>query len=213
MSGERLHLGCGPVILPGWVNLDNQPYEGVDRVLDVRQGLPYEEVSLIFAEHFLEHFELEEALALLRECRRALAEDGVLRLTTPNLDWVWATSYSTRWTPTSDTTAAIDVSAWQHDLAAADDCVTLNRAFRGWGHRFLYNQAMLEEALRRAGFAYIVWRAYGESDRPELRGLERHPRSPDTPALPHVLVVEAWGRAEERERVDLREYLRDLRVV
>ncbi|HEY0159252.1 MAG TPA: methyltransferase domain-containing protein [Thermoanaerobaculia bacterium] len=213
MSGERLHLGCGPVRLPGWVNVDNQPYDGVDRVLDVRQGLPFENAAFIFAEHFLEHFELEEALALLRECRRVLADDGVLRLTTPNLDWVWATSYATRWTPTSPTTAVMDVNAWQHGPDAANDCVALNRAFRAWGHRFLYNQAMLEEALRRAGFAELVWRAYGESDHPELRGLERHERSPDTPELPHVLVVEASGRAEERERVDLSDYFRDLRVV
>jgi SAM-dependent methyltransferase len=195
------------------VNVDNQPYDGVDRVLDVRQGLPFENAAFIFAEHFLEHFELEEALALLRECRRVLADDGVLRLTTPNLDWVWATSYATRWTPTSPTTAVMDVNAWQHGPDAANDCVALNRAFRAWGHRFLYNQAMLEEALRRAGFAELVWRAYGESDHPELRGLERHERSPDTPELPHVLVVEASGRAEERERVDLSDYFRDLRVV
>lgn len=213
MSGERLHLGCGPVRLPGWVNVDNQPYDGVDRVLDVRQGLPFENAAFIFAEHFLEHFELEEALALLRECRRVLADEGVLRLTTPNLDWVWATSYATRWTPTSPTSAVMDVNAWQHGLGAAGDCVTLNRAFRAWGHRFLYNQAMLEEALRRAGFAQLVWRSYGESDHPELCGLERHERSPDTPELPHVLVVEASGRAEEGERVDLGDYFRDLRVV
>ena len=30
---------------------------------------------------------------------------------------------------------------------------------------------------------------------------------------PHVLVAEAWGRAEERERVDLTEYFRDVGVV
>src|SRR3712207_8115900 len=43
----NLHLGCGTVILPGWVNVDSQPYPGVDRVLDVRAGLPFEDVGLI----------------------------------------------------------------------------------------------------------------------------------------------------------------------
>jgi predicted SAM-dependent methyltransferase len=192
------------------VNLDNQPYEAVDRILDLRQGLPFEEVSFIFAEHFLEHFDLQDALNLLAECRRVLADDGVLRLTTPNLDWVWATSYSTRWTATSASTATMDVRAWPHDPAAAQECVTLNRAFRAWGHKFLYNQAMLEEALRRAGFADIQWFRYGQSTHPELRGLDRHEQSPDTPDLPHVLVVEASGRAEPAARVDVTEYLRDV---
>ena len=37
----------------------------------------------------------------------------------------------------------------------------------------------------------VAFVGYGESEVPELRGLEQHPRDPDTPELPHVLVVEA----------------------
>lgn len=208
----NLHLGCGSVILPGWLNVDLQPYPGVERVLDVREGLPFKDVAYIFSEHFLEHLDLDDALALLRECRRVLREDGVLRLTTPNLDWVWATSYATRWTPESPTRATIDAAQWPHDESAARDCVALNRAFRAWGHRFLYNRAMLEDALRRAGFARIEWCAYGESAHAPLRGLERHEQSPDTPALPHLLIVEASDRATHTSAVDITEYLRDLRL-
>ena len=208
----RLHLGCGTVILPGWINIDAQAHPGVDRVLDVRQGLLFEDVESVFSEHFLEHLDLDDGLALLRECRRVLREDGVLRLTTPNLDWVWATSYATRWTAETPTRATIDATQWPHDASAAVDCVALNRAFRAWGHRFLYNRAMLEEALRRSGFGQVEWCAYGESSHEALRNLERHERSPDTPALPHLLIVEASGRAEHASQVDIAEYLRDLRV-
>ena len=212
MKGSCLHLGCGTVILPGWINIDVQAYPGVDAVLDVRQGLPFEEAAVIFSEHFLEHFDLDIGLALLRECRRVLRDDGVLRLTTPNLDWVWLTSYATRWTAESPTRAAIDATQWRHDAAAARDSLALNRAFRAWGHRFLYNRAMLENALRYAGFARIEWCAYGESSNEALRNLERHEKSPDTPALPHLLIVEASERAEPESQVDITEYLRDLRV-
>ena len=216
MSGERLHLGCGPEILPGWVNIDLHPYPGVDRVLDVREGLPFEDVELIFAEHFLEHLELEDAWRLVRECRRVLADDGILRLTTPNLDWVWATSYATRWSAQSARQATIDIDAWKHDTAAARDCVGINQAFRGWGHRFLYNAGMLEALLRDAGFSRLDWRRYGYSEHAELHGLERHEQSADVPGMPHVLVVEASGRAagpvdgELRETID--RYLRDRRI-
>jgi predicted SAM-dependent methyltransferase len=212
MVKERLHLGCGPVILPGWVNIDVRPYPGVDRVLDLREGLPFEQASFIFAEHFIEHFELEDALRLVRECRRVLSDYGVLRLTTPNLDWVWATSYASRWTPSSPTAATIDITQWTHDPPAARDCLTLNRAFRAWGHRFLYNRAMLTDLLHRAGFGTIDWCAYGESTHRELRNLERHEQSPDSAELPHLLIAEASGRAEGASEVDWSEYLRDLGV-
>ncbi|HYC89263.1 MAG TPA: methyltransferase domain-containing protein [Thermoanaerobaculia bacterium] len=191
----RLHLGCGSVILPGWINIDLDPLPGVDRQLDVRDGLPFENVSAIFAEHFIEHLDRDEGAALLRECRRVLAPDGILRLTTPNLDWVWVTSYPSRWTAESATRATIDVEAWKHDEAAVRDCLTINQAFHGWGHRFLYNAATFEEALRRAGFAQLEWCAYGRSAHAELNGLEQHEQSPDTPALPHLLIVEASGVA------------------
>ncbi|MGZ5433525.1 MAG: hypothetical protein ACXW5U_15110 [Thermoanaerobaculia bacterium] len=155
---------------------------------------------------------MDDGLALLRECRRVLADDGVLRLTTPNLDWVWATSYATRWSPESPTRATIDAAQWPHDASAAQDCLALNRAFRAWGHRFLYNRAMLEDALRRAGFARIEWCTYGESAHEALHNLERHEQSPDTAALPHLLIVEASGRGEHASDLDVAEYLRDLRV-
>jgi predicted SAM-dependent methyltransferase len=192
-TGLRLHLGCGDVIHAGWVNIDLKPNPGVDRILDVREGLPYQDAEYIFAEHFIEHFTLREGLELLGECRRALAPRGVLRLTTPNLDWVWANSYGSRWRAESATRAQVEIAAWRHDLAAARDCLSLNRAFYGWGHRFLYNAAMLERALLQAGFERLEWARYGESRQPVLRGLERHERYPDSDALPHLLVVEASG--------------------
>jgi predicted SAM-dependent methyltransferase len=174
----KLHLGCGPLALPGWVNIDNQRYPGVDKVLDLRKGLPYKDVSFVFAEHFIEHLAYDDALKLMRESRRVLRDDGVLRLSTPNLDWVWVTHYR---------------------LDAADDqqvaaCFYLNRAFHGWGHQFLYNERTLAATLRDAGFANVKRVAYGESEHPELRGLERHEKSTDYGELSHILIVEAWGR-------------------
>ena len=180
----RLHLGSGQAPIAGWVNVDVQALPGVDRVLDVRDGLPFENAASIFGEHFLEHLELEEGLACLAECRRVLSDEGILRLSTPNLDWVFATHYR--------------LGQWAGDRDAIADCFGLNRAFHGWGHRFLYNRPMLLAALSAAGFADVTFHAYGESDRPELAGLERHERSGDAPDLPHVLIVQAQGRAERR---------------
>ncbi|MDQ6802345.1 MAG: hypothetical protein M3041_16105, partial [Acidobacteriota bacterium] len=62
----KLQLGSGPQILQGWINIDNVKYPGVDKVLDVTRGLPFRDVSFVFAEHFIEHLAYADALALLR---------------------------------------------------------------------------------------------------------------------------------------------------
>ena len=194
----RLHIGSGQRHLPGWINLDNQQLPGVDRVVDVRDGLPFEDVAMIFAEHFLEHLPLEVGLFFLVECRRVLRPDGILRLSTPNLAWVLATHY-------------------RHDDALSQDqglfdCLRTNRAFHGWGHQFLYNRASLDLALAAAGFAGVSFHAYGESPHPELQGVEGHEKSQDVPELPHVLIAEAAGRADPRPLPEawLAEFRRDM---
>ena len=196
---ERLHLGSGTQHLPGWINIDNQPLEGVDQVLDVTTGLPFHDVAFIFAEHFIEHLAYADAMAFLRECRRVLRDDGVLRLSTPNLDWVWASHY-------------------RLDLSDADQvrgCFALNGAFRAWGHQFLYNERTLTATLQEAGFASIVRREYGESAHDALRGLERHEKSADLEGLSHILIVEASGcngSAPEYLAASRADFLRDMNL-
>ena len=194
----RLHVGSGQRHLDGWINIDNQKLPGVDRVVDVRGGLPFENAAVIYAEHFLEHLPLDAGLAFLRECRRVLADDGVMRLSTPNLAWVLATHY--RREPSLP------------EEQGLFDALRTNRAFHGWGHQFLYNRASLSLALAAAGFADVSFHAYGESAHPELVGVEGHEKSEDVPDLPHVLVAEAIGRADPRPLPEawLAEYFRDI---
>ena len=196
-DSTKLHIGCGPTPLAGWVNIDNQPYAGVDRVLDVTAGLPFDDVSLIYAEHFIEHLAYDDALRFLRECRRVLRDDGVLRLSTPNLDWVWASHYK-------------KVMTNEEQILA---CFAINRAFRGWGHQFLYNERTLSATLFDAGFGSVARRDYGQSPHDALRGIERHEWQPDFEGLSHILIVEATGRGGEVPSYldDPREmYLRDV---
>lgn len=163
--------------------MDLHPIPGLDFAIDVRQGLPFDNVALLFAEHFLEHLTIDEGLAFLRDCRKILKPNGVLRLSTPNLDWVILTHYHGPSVPQED---------------AIVDSLRLNRAFHGWGHQFLYNRAMLETVLRAAGFASIRFEKYRESSIDALRGIEQHETYDDVPGLPHVLVAEAEGSDEPR---------------
>ncbi|HVT43655.1 MAG TPA: methyltransferase domain-containing protein [Thermoanaerobaculia bacterium] len=176
---RRLHIGSGDVPLAGWTNIDLLPYPNVDLIADVTRPLPFENVQFVFAEHFIEHLAFDDAAAFLRECRRILSPQGVLRLSTPNLDWVWSTQYH--------------CGEWTTEDAAIQECFNLNRGFYGWGHRFLYNSQTLTALLHSAGFRTVELVTYGESRHPELRDLERHERSQDTPELPHVIIAEAEG--------------------
>ena len=66
---------------------------------------------------------------------------------------------------------------------------------------FLYNAQTLTAALHDAGFAEVRVCRHGESEHEALRNLERHEKSLDTPELPHVIVVEAWGMGELTTRL------------
>jgi predicted SAM-dependent methyltransferase len=178
-SPLRLNLGCGPNALDGWTNIDSVAHPGVDHVADLREGLPFGEVAFIYAEHFIEHLAYDDALSLMRECRRVLRDDGVLRLSTPNLDWVVASHYRRTF------------EKEEHELLG---CFWMNTAFHGWGHQFLWNFATLKATLLDAGFGKVVRGQYGESIHPELRAIERHEQSDDFDELSHILIVEASGR-------------------
>jgi predicted SAM-dependent methyltransferase len=198
LAGARINVGCGSRPLAGWINVDVQSLPGVDRVLDVRHGLPFRDAAAVYAEHFLEHLSFPEALDFLRAANAALAPGGRLRLSTPNLEWVWETHRP---------------QGGEGDEALRRAFVA-NRAFYGWQHRFLWTRPLLAEALAACGFERIAFTAYGESDDPALAGLEQHPRDPDGEGLPHVLVVEAargrFDRARlERFRAAAREHLLD----
>jgi hypothetical protein len=88
----RLHLGCGEVYLPGYVNIDYPPDQHTvqqstraDRWADVRR-LEYEAntVQEIRLHHLFEHFDRPTALQLLLEWYDWLTVDGCLTIETPD---------------------------------------------------------------------------------------------------------------------------------
>ncbi len=176
-DGSRVHFGCGEVHLDGWVNVDGDRACHPDLWTDLRWGFPVETGALeyVFSEHVLEHLALEEATVLLSDCRRGLGADGVLRIAVPDLAAIidayrgdWRDQDWVRWPD------------WQHLDSAAH---MLNVAVREWGHRYLYDEAELRLRLREAGFSRIERVAWGSSEHPPLRDLERR--------LDSKLIVEA----------------------
>lgn len=107
---RRLHLGCGDLAAPGWLNVDYfigarlARVPGLARLLralgifhlswspririhDLRRPFPWPVAwaDAVYSSHTLEHLGRVEGLHFLRECHRVLRPEGVLRVVVPDL--------------------------------------------------------------------------------------------------------------------------------
>jgi predicted SAM-dependent methyltransferase len=122
---KYLNLGCGAERPqdPEWTNLDNLHSQlppgggarvGLDRetnYLDFVIGsapLPFEDNSIdgILASHFFEHWNCQEAVAIMQDCKRILAPGGVILVSVPDATYfrkVYPEDTNTNWPRLYDT--------------------------------------------------------------------------------------------------------------
>jgi len=83
-----LHLGCGKVNHPKFINIDGLPHSHVHYVqrIDKLKRFSDESVDLIYASHCLEHFHYNQTEKILREWFRVLHKGSILRLSVPDFD-------------------------------------------------------------------------------------------------------------------------------
>lgn len=159
-----------------WWNVDIRKFPGIDEAFDATQPWPYTDLEFVYAEHFIEHLRLDKALLFLTHAGNSLRESGVLRLSTPNLEWVVHTHFQT---------GSVDL---QKRLM---DTLWINRAFHGWGHQFLYSPEMLHHLLGQLGYRSIKPCNYGKSAHPALTNIEKHGKFSVVDGFPSVVIVEA----------------------
>jgi SAM-dependent methyltransferase len=83
--GARLHLGCGPKRIPGWLNTDGVPGVG-EALVDLHAlDLPESTFAVIYGSHVLEHCWPAETPRILEQLLEALQPGGTLLLSVPDL--------------------------------------------------------------------------------------------------------------------------------
>jgi predicted SAM-dependent methyltransferase len=170
---RRLHLGCSGLLRRGWFNTDKYPRRLGVAYCDATGRYPFGDsvFDYVFTEHMIEHVPYRGGQSLVRECLRVLRPGGKLRISTPDLDRILALRH-----PTTE----LEKEYVRYALAEIPEAVDgqtvilINQFMRAWGHTFIYDRATLSGLMRSAGFTDIRERRPGESDDPELVGLERH---------------------------------------
>jgi predicted SAM-dependent methyltransferase len=162
-SLDRRHPACINTDLCGLIDYSLRTTQ-MDRIfrvdgrsyfvqLDATRPLPFADGTFrwVYAEHFIEHVTLRQAVAWLKEVRRILGPGGFVRITTPDLgryaaayvagDDAFFSGHRDRMLrfgfPPMETRRA-----WM-----------MNQIFQFWGHRWIYDVAELRHAAGEAGFA------------------------------------------------------------
>jgi hypothetical protein len=168
----KLHIGCGPCLLPGWINIDIHPAPLATNVL---WGLPFADGSAryVFLSHLLEHlFYPNDVHPFLVDLRRVLAPGGVVRIVVPDIaqciaayendDAEFFAQRRQHWgAGDGQTTHLEDFLAY---AGAGPDPAWLFQA-----HKFGYDFATLQRALERAGFVDIERSHFNGSRHIELQ--------------------------------------------
>ena len=149
MEKMLLNIGCGDVLLKGFINIDMDT--NADLQIDVTKGLPFEDNSVdgIYSEHFIEHLSQSEGARFFRECRRVLKPDGILRIATPDLKAMIEHYIHADWKEKTELNKY--GFGW-----IANPAEFLNISMREWGHKWIYDEEELTRLLKYAGFDAVT---------------------------------------------------------
>ena len=144
-----LNLGGGSNCINGCLTADIDPRADVYADMTKPLNITDNSVNAVFCEEAIEHITREQGIAIVKECCRIIKPGGMIRISTPDLDY-----YAEK----SKTEGASG---------------SLNEVFYGHGHVFIYSRACLREIATSAGFVNIKVSSYRD-EKSALGGLDSH---------------------------------------
>lgn len=177
---RKLHIGCGPNIIGGWLNSDLfSESEQVVR-FDATKTYPFEDGTFdyVFSEHMIEHFSHAKGQRMLEECFRVLKDSGKIRISTPDLSFL-ISLYQSEKSELQKKYISWITETFIDSAPYCEDTFVINHVVRDWGHTFIYDEKVLRFALEKAGFKEITKCDLNESEDEVLRNLENEKRMPE----------------------------------
>ena len=195
----KLNIGCGPSGLKGWLNYDWGVLPLLSKLtylrkvliflgmlpktyatswppiklVDIRRKFPLKDdmVKYIYCSHVLEHFERWEALKILRECRRVLQKNGIMRIVVPDIEKMLQLYYQTQ--NRSGRELCRLWWGYDKDIEPRNLIQRLSRKFIR-DHQWNYDEHELEILLKEAGFLKIEFCDFRKGKVPDIKYLDTH---------------------------------------
>ncbi len=187
---DQLHVGCGHVLLPDWLNIRYEVREEYGRLKKIKGGWllnynllkswPIEDDSInyIAGSHFIEHLDLNHGIQFLKESFRVMKKGGAIRLSCPDLE-LYARNYVNN-----------NKSFFDHKLirewctfkaAQTPGEIFIAKAYdSGGSHKWFHDFASLKHILETAGFGHVKRVGRLEGQVPDLKQLEPAERELET---------------------------------
>lgn len=177
---RKLHLGCGENILNSWLNSDFSPHFDEILHLDVTDTFPFsnDTIDYIFSEHMIEHISYLNGLTMLSECYRVLRNNGKIRISTPDLQFL-VDLYKDDKSQLQREYIDWASDAFIKSAPYSDAIFVINNFVRDWGHLFIYDEKTLRASMEKVGFTEIIRCDLNESKHEPLRNLENEKRMPE----------------------------------
>jgi len=188
---SKLQVGCGGQIRPDWLNANFESWRKGTIFLDATKPFPIEDgqFDFVFSEHMIEHITHAQGLLMLSECFRVLKPGGVIRLSTPDLQFL-VNLYRKEKSSIEEAYIEWAVEAIPGVLPSCESAFVVNNFVRDWGHTFIYDAKTLELSLENVGFTRIMKLEINQSHYPELTGMESESRMPEGFLKLESIVVE-----------------------
>lgn len=173
---SKLQLGCGGFPIKGWLNSDKGQYKINNEIiyLDVtkRFELPDNSFNYIYSEHLFEHLTYHEGLNMLKECYRILKPGGIIRIATPNLEFLIDLYFH----PEKEINKSYIEFDGKRTNQPNDAVYAISHFHTDWGHKIIYDYKSLKTFLESVGFKNIIQCEVSKSSHAELNDIEQHPK-------------------------------------
>lgn len=169
----KLHLGCGMFPKEGWLNTDINVKDEDNIVrLDVRSSfdIPDNSFDYIYSEHLIEHVDYFGAINMLKESYRVLKPGGVLRISTPKLEFLIDLYLHPDNTLNKE---YIEYDSKRSHLPN-NPMYIISNFHTNWGHKIIYDIPTLRNLLEECGFRNIKQCNVDESTHEYLKNAEMH---------------------------------------